>query len=132
MFAEKLKEARIRAGYTQQMLGETFGKDKIWVCKFEAGVCLPTQQDLQKICEVLDVTAQDLDYPQVATSKKRVATDSKRKSSTTTYKLTVPLDRAKFSKLTKENLKKCGYSNLQQFLGMAYRHLEQQLLNNEK
>ena len=132
MFEERLREARISAGLTQQRLGEAIGKDKIWVCKFEGGYCLPTNNDLQIICQVLHTTPKLLEFPVVATSKKRVATSTQRKSSTTTYKLTVALDRANYPKLTKSNLKKAGYSNLQQFIGMAYRHLEMQLLNNEK
>lgn len=131
MFGEKLRLARINAGYTQQQLGECFGKDKIWVCKFEAGYCLPTNNDLQIICEVLHTTPTLLDFPSVATAKTRVATDRHRKSSTTTYKLTVPLDRAKFPKLTKSNLKKAGYANLEQFISVAYCQLEKQLINEK-
>ena len=132
MFGERLRGARIAAGYTQQQLGEAIGKHKIFICQIENGYCLPTECELLQICKLLNTTASKLEFPQVITSKKRVITDPQRKSSTTTYKLTVALDRAKFPKLTKKDLKKAGYSNLQQFIGMAYRHLEMQLLNNEK
>lgn len=131
MFGEKLRLARINAGYTQQQLGEAIGKHKIFICQVETGYCLPTESELTEICKLLKVSPIELDFPQVITQKTRVITDRHRKSSTTTYKLTVPLDRAKFPKLTKSNLKKAGYANLEQFISVAYCQLEKQLINEK-
>lgn len=131
MFGEKLRTARINAGYTQQQLGEAIGKHKIFICQVENGYCLPTESELKEICKLLNVSPTELEFPQVITPKKRVITSRPRKSSTTTYKLTVPLDRAKFPKLTKSNLKKAGYENLEQFIKVAYCQLEKQLINEK-
>lgn len=127
MFNEQLKKARLNAGLTQQQLGETINTDKRMVSKFEGGYCLPTAKDLDIICKILKTTPQKLHFPSVATSKIKVATKTKQKSSIDTYKLTVELNRGDFSKLTKSNLKKCGYNNLKEFISMAYEQLENQL-----
>lgn len=127
MFASKLKEARLSAGLTQQQLGELINTDKRMVSKFELGFCLPTEQDLLTICRNLKTTPLDLNFPQVATVKKQVATAPKRKTSINTYKLTVALDRDDFCELTKSNLKKCGYNNLSEFIAVAYSQLQIQL-----
>ena len=134
MFAEKLKQARLQAGLTQQELGETINTDKRMVSKFESGYCLPTETDLQTFCKILNTTPQKLEYPQVATQKTQVATNTKAKPRLDTYRLNVVLDRGNFSKLTKENLKKCGYKNLTEFISMAYEQLEKQLkrIENKK
>ncbi len=131
MFGEKLKEARLRAGYTQQQLGEIIGKDKIIVCKFETNYCLPSAEDLKKITDLLQISPQELQFPQVATSKTRVATRTKPKTRPDTYRMTVPLKKSEFPKLNKDNLKKCGYNNLREFIQMAYQQLEKQLNNNK-
>lgn len=127
MFANKLKEARVQAGLTQSQLGELINTDKRMISKFEGGFCLPTKDDLEIICKKLQTTPQKLEFPQVATAKTQVATRSTRKSSITTYKLSVALDRSEFAELNKSNLKKCGYKNLEEFLRMAYRQLQKQL-----
>ena len=136
MFAEKLREARVQAGLTQSQLGELINTDKRMISKFEGGFCLPTGNDLEIICKKLQTTPQKLEFPQVATAKTQVATRPKHKSSASTYKLTVALNRSEFSQLTQSNLKKCGYNNLQEFVKMAYEQLQNQLqileLNNTK
>ena len=127
MFAEKLKEARVHAGLTQSQLGELINTDKRMISKFEGGFCLPTTDDLEIICKKLQTTPQKLKFPQVATAKTQVATRPTSKSSITTYKLSVALDRSEFAELNKSNLKKCGYKNLEEFLKMAYKQLQKQL-----
>ena len=127
MFSDKLRQARIKAGCTQKQLGEAIGKHKIYICQLEKNYCLPTEQDLQKICEILHTTPAELDFLQVITQKTRVITQKKAPPRVDVYRLTVPLDRAKFSKLTKQNLKKCGYNNLREFMEMAYEQLTNQL-----
>ena len=62
MFSEQLKKARLNVGYTQRELGEAIGKHKIYICQLEKNYCLPTEQDLQKICEILHTTPAELDF----------------------------------------------------------------------
>lgn len=130
MFGKKLKEARLNAGLTQKELGQLIGKDKVLICKFEGGVCLPNEKDLAIICEKLNTNPFELNFPIVATSKTRVATSNKSKSSINTYKLSVLLNKSEFSKLTKENLKSAGFNNLKEFINVAYSQLEKNLKNN--
>ncbi len=127
MFAEKLKDARINAGLTQKQLGELIGKDKFIISKFENGYCLPNLQDLEKICEILHITAKKLGYQQVATTPKQVATSHKAKTRPNTYKLTATLNRDDFKELTKSNLKKCGCKNLADFIKLGYEELLKKL-----
>ena len=127
MFSEQLRKARLNAGYTQKQLGEAIGKHKIYICQLEKNYCLPTEQDLQKICKILHTTPTKLGFLQVITPKTRVITQKKTQPRIEVYRLTVPLDRTEFSKLTKSNLKKCGYNNLREFMAMAYMQLENQL-----
>ena len=135
MFGERLKSARLAAGFTQQEMGASIGKDKILISKIESGYCLPNLQDLQKICEMLHTTPQKLQYPRVATAKIEVATSILANPRPNTYKLTVALNRGDFSLLTKENLKKAGYKNLQEFIKIAYnqliKDLEKRSISNE-
>lgn len=132
MFGERLREARIAAGYTQQQVAELLKIDRPTYNKIEQDKVAPKYEDLPKLAKMLKVDTKLLQKYMCAHAKNECAHTQDSKSSTTTYKLTVALDRAKFPKLTKKDLKKAGYSNLQQFIGMAYRHLEMQLLNNEK
>ena len=135
MFGERLKSARLAAGLTQQEIGDCINKDKRIVSRFESDYCLPNLQDLHKICEMLHTTPKKLQYPRVATAKTEVATAILANPRPDTYKLTVALNRGDFSLLTKENLKKAGYKNLQEFIKIAYnqliKDLEKRSISNE-
>ncbi len=127
MLADKLRSARLRAGMTQSELGQAIGKHKIYICQLERNYCLPTEQDLQRLCDVLHVTTQDLDFSQVITRKTGVITHAKPKPSVITHRFAADILEGDFPLLTKTNLKKCGYKTNRDFLLVAYRKLEQQL-----
>lgn len=120
MFSERLRAARTSAGLTQQQLGELINTDKRMVSKFEGNFCLPVERDLYIICDTLKTTPVELDFPQVATAKTRVATAPKVKAGTSVYKFCVRLCRSDFSKLTKDNLQACGMNSYRDFMRWAY------------
>lgn len=123
MCGAQLREARLRCGYTQQELGALIGKDKILICKIEAGYCMPTEEDLQIICNALKIDPKS----EVATAKTRVATRVAEKSSTNTYNYLVRVPRSEIPLLTKENLKKCGMRSSKEFLLHAYKQFAKKL-----
>lgn len=131
MFGEKLRTARINAGYTQQQVADLLKIDRPTYNKIEQDKVAPKYDDLPKLANMLKVDIKLLQKYMCAHPKTECAHTQTSKSSTTTYKLTVPLDRAKFPKLTKSNLKKAGYVNLEQFIEMAYCQLEKQLINEK-
>lgn len=135
MFGERLKSARLAAGLTQEDLGKAIGKHKIYICQIENGYCLPNEPDLLKINQILKNQNNNLQYPQVITHKKAGYNSVNQNPRPDTYKLTVALNRGDFSLLTKENLKKAGYKNLQEFIKIAYnqliKDLEKRSISNE-
>ena len=56
-FAERLKELRMKRGFSQQELGTAIGVTKVSICGYENGTRLPTLDNLVKISEVLETTA---------------------------------------------------------------------------
>jgi transcriptional regulator with XRE-family HTH domain len=136
MFAEKLKEARIASGLSQKYIAEQLQLTRPIYNQIEQGKILPKIEDLPKIAKILNIDTQKLQNAMCIHTKTACIHYPKRKSSTSTYKLTVALNRGEFSQLTASNLKKCGYKNLQEFVKMAYEQLQNQLqiieLNNTK
>lgn len=126
MFSEKLKKARLKAGFTQQELGESIKSDKRIISKFENGYCLPTQSDFEIICKMLGVRTNDLDYPAVATAKTQVATAHKSKTRVSARRFTASLSEGEFAELAKINLKARGFENNKDFLKWAIKKLNEE------
>ncbi len=59
-FAESFRNARKSAGMTQEQVAEKLNVDRSSIAKYEAGVSTPNIKNLQKICEILDVTIEKL------------------------------------------------------------------------
>ena len=58
-FGEKLKELRIRKGWTQKELAHNIGKQRRAIIRYESGECYPRRDDYRKLAEILDV---DVNY----------------------------------------------------------------------
>lgn len=56
MIGKRLKELRIRRGFSQLDLGTAIGVTKVSICGYENGSRLPTLDNLIKISEVLETT----------------------------------------------------------------------------
>lgn len=127
MFSEQLRQARLALGISQKTVAELLGIDRPTYNKIEQNKIAPKYEDLPKLAKLLKLDLEELQKSMCAHPKTQCAHHTARKSSIDVYRLTVPLDRAKFSKLTKQNLKKCGYNNLREFMEMAYEQLTNQL-----
>lgn len=56
MIGKRLKELRIRRGYSQVELGTAIGVTKVSICGYENGTRIPTIDNLIKLSEVLETT----------------------------------------------------------------------------
>ena len=59
-FAENFKNARIKAGLTQQQVGDAIGLDRSAIAHYEMGDSMPNARNLQKICELMNITLDEL------------------------------------------------------------------------
>lgn len=55
-----LKAARVNAGFTQKEVAEKLGISNATVCKWEQGSSMPNIQQVQQICELYDVSYDNL------------------------------------------------------------------------
>ena len=127
MLNEVLREARLRLKISQKTVAELLEIDRPTYNKIEQNKIAPKYEDLPKLAKLLKLDLKELQKSMCAHPKTQCAHSITRKSSIDVYRLTVPLNRVEFSKLTKSNLKKCGYKNLNDFIKMAYEQLENQL-----
>lgn len=59
-FAENFKAARKKCNLTQRELGDLVGLDRSTIAHYETGPSFPLMKNIQKICEVLGVSIEDL------------------------------------------------------------------------
>lgn len=59
MVGKRLKEVRIKRGFSQQALGDIIGVTKVSICGYENGTRVPTIDNLIKLSNTLDVS---IDY----------------------------------------------------------------------
>ena len=127
MLSEILRQARLKVGISQKTVAELLEIDRPTYNKIEQNKIAPKYEDLPKLAKLLKLDLKELQKSMCAHPKTQCAHSITRKSSIDVYRLTVPLNRFEFSKLTKSNLKKCGYNTLNDFIKMAYEQLENQL-----
>lgn len=59
-FAENFKNARTAANLTQQQVADALGLERSAVAHYENGDSTPNFKNLPKICELLNVTVEEL------------------------------------------------------------------------
>ena len=59
-FAENFKKARTAAGLTQQQVADALGLDRSAIAHYETGDSMPNARNLQKICELMNITLNEL------------------------------------------------------------------------
>lgn len=59
-FKEKLKELRIKKQLTQEALGEMLHVSRSLIAKWESGLGIPTEDSIDKICEIFNITREQL------------------------------------------------------------------------
>lgn len=57
MYYEKLKEARKKAGYSQEKVSELINTSRSNISKYETGALEPNLETLKKLCELYKVSA---------------------------------------------------------------------------
>lgn len=127
MLNELLRTARTSAGISQRAVAELLGIDRPTYNKIEQNKIAPKYEDLPKLAKLLNLDLKILQKSMCAHLKTECAHPTKPKSSTSVYKFSVRLRRNDFLKLTKNNLQKCGYHSLNDFMKMAYEQFCNQL-----
>ena len=56
IIGKRVKEARIKKGYTQEELGSVIGVSKVSICGYESGTRTPTMNMFLKLSDALDVS----------------------------------------------------------------------------
>ena len=127
MLNELLRTARTSAGISQRAVAELLGIDRPTYNKIEQNKIAPKYEDLPKLAKLLNLDLKILQKSMCAHLKTECAHPTKPNSSTSVYKFSVRLRRNDFLKLTKNNLQKCGYHSLNEFMKMAYEQFCNQL-----
>lgn len=117
-----LQEKRKELGIEQADLAEKIGTNAPMMSNFEHHKCLPVPMMLKAICRELNCDILDIYNPEeiyVAKTKRKGSSDEK-----SCYRLTSELpDRARYT-FSSENLKKCGFKNLRDFIWQCWKWLE--------
>lgn len=59
-FSENFKRARKDAGLTQQQVADALVLDRSAIAQYERGVSTPNLKNLPKICEILNISVEEL------------------------------------------------------------------------
>lgn len=59
-FAENFKKARKAAGLSQQQIADELGLDRTAIAHYEMGDSMPNARNMQKVCDLLNVSFGDL------------------------------------------------------------------------
>ena len=59
-FAENFKTARTKAGLTQQQVADALKLERSSVAHYEMGDSMPSSRNLNKICEILNISLTEL------------------------------------------------------------------------
>ena len=130
----KLQEIRREQGIEQQDLAEKVGTNAPMMSYIERYKCLPIPTMLKEICRILNCSPLDIYNEEelyISTRRHRTAnTDEK----SDVYRLTADLPNYARKILCSENLKKCGYKSLRDFIWHCFRWFEKKLktVKNEK
>lgn len=62
-FAEKFRKARIEANLTQQQIADAIGLDRSAIAHYEKGDSTPNFKNLYEICNLLNISAEELLKP---------------------------------------------------------------------
>lgn len=60
VFPDNLRNARVKAGYTQEELADKIGTSKVQVSRYESGMRLPNILIAVHIADILGVTCEEL------------------------------------------------------------------------
>ena len=119
----KLKQIRISKCVKAKALADAIQTDEPMISKFENYKCLPIPKQLEKICEVLECSINDIyEDEEIYIKKKNAPTIEKEKDC---YKITIRLPKEAREYL-KTALKRCGYKDITYWIYRCYERLQKQ------
>lgn len=124
----ELQERRRERGIEQADLARRIGTSAPMLSNFENYKCLPIPTMLARICEELKCERKDIYADnELYVLKRKSIVKTEQRAEPEVYKLSVRLpDRARQA-FTLENLEKCGYHSLKDFIWHCYLRFEKQL-----
>lgn len=128
----KVKEVRLKCGLEQTELAARIGTNAPMLSNFENYKCLPVPTMLKAICKELDCGVYEIyDYPELYVDNRKLHREIKviGRQEPSVYKLSVRLPDEVREKLTQENLEKCGYHSLKDFVWHSFQRFVKQLAN---
>lgn len=131
-----LQKIRTSRNIEQAELARQIGTTAPMMSYFEHYKCLPVPEMLTQICNILKCNISDL-YEDKEIYLKTVTNGCSHlkvedRKEPTIYKLTVRLPETKRNILTQENLQKCGYHSLKDFIWHCVLRFEKQLATTTK
>ncbi len=112
----RLKEQIINQGLTYKQVAQAVGIDKYQLSKFANYVCLPTPEQANSLCNVLNCNILDIYNKKELTFKMPPKSHESINNGKEYYNLHVRLDKDCCNFFIKENLIKLGYKNIAQWL----------------
>ena len=132
----RLQEVRNAKGIEQSALAKSVGVSAPMMSNFEHFKCLPIPLTMQAICKKLCCERSDIyDDKEVyfVEKKTRATLKTVGRLEPEVYKLSVRLPEKARQVLTQENLEKCGYHSLKDFIWHCFVRFEKELEeSNEK
>lgn len=127
----KLQERRRECGLEQTDLAKRVGTNAPMMSNFENYKCLPIPTMLEAICKELKCERQDIYKDNELYTKSKNRRSPKTKAELAIYKLTVSLPNEARRIFTQENLRKCGYHSLKDFIWHCYLHFQKKVEETE-
>lgn len=129
----KLQEKRRERGLEQADLAKRVGTNAPMMSNFENYKCLPIPTMLTKICEELNCERQDIYTDnELYVKKQKIQRNSEMRAEPDVYKLSVRLPDKAREMFTQENLEKCGFHSLKDFIWHCYLQFEKMVRKAEK
>lgn len=127
-----LQNVRISRNIEQAELAKRVGTNAPMMSNFEHYKCIPIPGMLKKMCEILNCRTSDIyENDEIYINVKKESSSSN-KEEPSVYKLTVNLPNSMRELLTPENLKKCGYRSLKDFILQQCEYFRKRLEAIEK
>ena len=59
-FSENFKATRKKHGFSQQQIADALGVNRSTIAKYETGISMPYAKNINKLCEILNVSYDEL------------------------------------------------------------------------
>jgi len=124
----ELQERRRERGIEQSDLAKRIGTNAPMMSNFEKYKCLPIPTMLEKICQELKCEVEDIYADrEIYILKRKGYIKTELRAEPEVYKLSVRLPDKARKIFTQENLEKCGYHSLKDFIWHCFLHFEKEI-----